>query len=71
MTEKYQLDLNISVAELVDMWPQVIPVFVRHRMACVGCNMASFETLRDAAKIYGIPAEVFLKELIEQLPPRV
>ncbi len=38
-------------------------VFVRLRMACVGCPMSSFETLEDAARIYGLP----LTELVTAL----
>ncbi len=52
-----------SVAELLARWPQVIPVFLRHHMSCVGCSMAAFETLEDAARIYGIRYEVFSGEL--------
>lgn len=34
---------HLTVAEGLDRWPQIIPVFLRHRMACVGCAMAPFE----------------------------
>ncbi len=54
-----------SVAELLARWPQVIPVFLRHHMSCVGCSMAAFETLEDAARIYGIRYEVFINEVEE------
>ncbi len=52
-----------SVADLLARWPQVIPVFLQHRMSCVGCSMAAFETLEDAARIYGIRYDVFSGEL--------
>ncbi len=52
-----------SVAELLARWPQVIPVFLRHHMSCVGCSMAAFETLEDAARIYGIRYDVFSNEI--------
>jgi hypothetical protein len=32
-------------------------------MACVGCSMANFNTIRDAIRIYKLPRELFLKEL--------
>lgn len=69
MTEQRPLDLNMTVFDLLNIFPQVIPVFIRHRMSCVGCSMSSFETLQDAAKIYGISPEGFLCELNEALPP--
>jgi hybrid cluster-associated redox disulfide protein len=55
--------LNMVVSDLLNAWPQVIPVFIQHKMACVGCSMASFETLGSAAKIYGIAPESFVNEL--------
>ncbi len=51
------------VAEVLERWPQSIPVFLKHRMSCVGCLMAPFESLSDAARIYRIPFEPFLDEL--------
>ena len=40
-----------------------------HGMACVGCSMAKFETLQDAALIYGLDPICLLNE-IEESPPR-
>jgi len=54
---------KLTVAEVLDRWPQTIPVFFRHRMACVGCAMASFETLADVAAVYGLHLGRFLSEL--------
>jgi hybrid cluster-associated redox disulfide protein len=56
------------VAEVLAQWPQTIPVFVRHRMGCVGCSMARFETLADSACIYGLSISQFLDELRQTLP---
>jgi len=65
MTERQPLDLNMTVADLLKTWPQAIPVFIRHRMSCVGCSMSSFETLREAGLNYGISPETFLGELAD------
>ncbi len=64
MTDKpFLLTPQSSVAELLERCPQVIPIFLKNRMSCVGCNMASFETLEDAARIYGVNLEQFMQEL--------
>lgn len=54
---------NMIVANLLSEWPEAIPVFLNRRMACVGCNMARFETLQDASRIYGVNQEQFLAEI--------
>jgi len=42
------------VASLLADNPQAVKIFLQHRMACVGCSMAKFETLQDAARIYRV-----------------
>ncbi len=54
---------DISVAELMKRYPQVLPVFIRNRMACIGCSMAAFEALRDVPGIYHLDSNAFLMEI--------
>ena len=61
--EHSQLTATLTVAEVMDRWPQTIPIFLRHRMACIGCPIGPFETLAKAAEIYGIEPDCFTKEL--------
>ena len=70
MVEKIKINPNITVAELVKTHPEVIPIFIRRHMICAGCNMAAFETVQDAARIYGINPDIFLGELVKALPPQ-
>jgi hybrid cluster-associated redox disulfide protein len=54
---------QLTVADVLRCWQETIPVFLRHRMACLGCPMACFETLESAAAIYGLDLNAFLEEL--------
>lgn len=54
---------DLMVAELLERWPETIPVFIRHKLSCVGCAMAPFDSLSDVAKIYDLGCERFLNEL--------
>jgi len=56
-----------NVAELLACWPQVIPVFMAHRMSCVGCSMSRFEDITDVSAIYGLNVETFLTEINQAL----
>jgi hybrid cluster-associated redox disulfide protein len=58
-----KLMADLTVAEVMDRWPQTIPVFFRYRMACVGCPIARFETLADVVAIYGLNLSRFLNGL--------
>lgn len=53
------------VEDVVTQYPHTHQVFLRHHMACIGCSMASFSTLREAASAYWISLEQFLHELNE------
>ena len=57
------LSADLTVGELMTRWAETIGVFLRHRMACVGCNMAPFDTVVDAARMYRISPEHLLTEL--------
>jgi hybrid cluster-associated redox disulfide protein len=61
------LEVNLTVAEVLAQWPQTIPVFIHHRMACVGCAMAPFESLAEVATIYRLDLDGFLRELLQTI----
>lgn len=63
MNHKAQIQPGMLISEILERWPQTIPVFVRHRMNCVGCEMSIFEALEDAARIYHLSSEDILDEL--------
>ncbi len=60
--------LSWTVAETLTQCPASAGVFGRFRMACVGCVMAPFETLSEAAEAYGIDPQNFLGCLREASP---
>ncbi len=68
--QQASLRAEFTVAEVVSRWPQTIPVFLRHHMACVGCAMAPFETLADVARIYRLHLSQFLSELQQAIRPQ-
>ena len=65
------LSPELTVAACLTRWPQAIPVFFRHHLFCVGCDMSRFDSLLDVANIYGLDLDVFLAELGESIeePP--
>jgi hybrid cluster-associated redox disulfide protein len=52
-----------TVEHTLDRFPLLAAVFVQRGMACVGCVMAPFDTLDDAARSYGQDADTLLAEL--------
>lgn len=55
---------NLKLEELFQRWPETTVIFQRHQMACIGCVVAPFYTVADAARIYGLDPTAFLEELL-------
>lgn len=51
--------------ELFRRHPELIPVVARKRMYCVGCLLAPFHDIRDAALEHGIDEDALYEELQE------
>ena len=65
------IDLDSTVEDTLAGNPALASLFVRHRMICVGCAIARFHTIREAALMYQLEPESLLAELAEwhaQLP---
>lgn len=51
MPTKEQL-ANMTVAETMERWPHVLPLFNKYRLACAGCVMAEFCKISDVPASY-------------------
>ena len=53
-----QPDLSdMPVAQIMQTWPNTVPVFLREQLYCVGCPIGGFHTLTDAAREHGATVE--------------
>ena len=60
-------DPDLPLETLMTEWPQTIPVFLRHKMLCVGCMVNPFHTVLDACAEYGLDLDAFYEELAAAL----
>lgn len=51
------------IAEVLQRAPEAAPLFQAIGMHCLGCAMASGETLEEACMVHGIECEPFLAQL--------
>lgn len=54
---------EMTVAEVLETWPETVKVFQDLKTACVGCVMAPFDTLADVARIYELELETVMEAL--------
>jgi hybrid cluster-associated redox disulfide protein len=63
--EKITKDMNIK--DVISKHPEVVPVFAKYNMGCIGCIAASFEKISDIAQVHGINVDSFVDELNKAL----
>jgi hybrid cluster-associated redox disulfide protein len=54
---------DAMIDDLMRRWPSTIGVVLRHGMLCVGCPIASFHTVSDAAREHGIGVKLLRHDL--------
>ncbi|MCX7835135.1 MAG: DUF1858 domain-containing protein [bacterium] len=45
---------STTILMLVERYPQTIPILLKYGIQCIGCKHSAYETLKDAARFYGI-----------------
>ena len=58
-----RIESTMSAEILMKTWPATIEVFVRHRMACVGCPASAFHSIADCCKEYRLSLRDFMTEI--------
>lgn len=58
---------NMVIEDVLTRWPETAVTFQRYNMACVGCAVANFYTIAEAASVYGMSSQLFVAELLETI----
>jgi hybrid cluster-associated redox disulfide protein len=58
-----KLDTKITINELMADHPSAIGVFIKRKLACIGCPAERFHTIEDAARMNGVVIRNLIKEL--------
>ena len=58
---------DMNIREVLENHPELVAVFQKHNMGCIGCIAASFEKISDIAAVHGIDVKQFVKELNEAM----
>jgi len=58
-----EFNKDTVIAEVMMKAPQAAPLFQSIGMHCLGCAMASGETLEEACQVHGVDVDDFLESL--------
>lgn len=54
---------DMNIMEVVEKYPIAVEVFQRHGLGCVGCMIASGETLAEGIEAHGLDTKAILEEI--------
>lgn len=58
---------DMYISEVLEQYQSTVPIFFKNGLHCLGCVMASGETVEEACMVHGIDCDQLLKELNEFL----
>ena len=59
----YQIEKTTLIAEIMENAPFVAPMFQAIGMHCMGCALASAETVEEACAAHGVDPDEFITDL--------
>jgi hybrid cluster-associated redox disulfide protein len=65
-----QITKDMTIEQIVQQFPETIPVFSRYGVGCLGCSAAQYDNLEEGAAIHGLDSDQLLRELNACLTPR-
>jgi hybrid cluster-associated redox disulfide protein len=60
----------MSIGNVVQEYPETVPVFLEHGLGCLGCALARFENIAQGAQAHGIDVEVLMAALNKAVSAR-
>ncbi len=54
---------EMAIGDVIGRYPNTVPVFMGHGLACVGCAVARFENIGQGAMAHGINIDALMQDL--------
>ena len=63
MIKMEKIKKEMVLGEVITKYPKTVEIFFKHGLPCASCQLASGETIEQAAELHGIKLEKLLKDL--------
>ena len=67
MADSKEITKDMGIQQIVSEHPEVVDVFFKYGMHCLGCAAARFENLEQGAMAHGIDVDAMVKDLNKAL----
>jgi len=58
---------DMGIQDVVEKYPQLVPVFFKFGLGCLGCAAARFESIEQGAMAHGIDVDALIVDLNKTL----
>ncbi len=58
---------DMGIMEVVEKWPQAVPILMQFGMGCIGCAAAHFESIGEGAMAHGIDVDALMLALNKEV----
>ena len=63
ISKKIEIKPDMIISKVIEKYPEAIRVFYDYGITCVGCFLASSETIEQGISAHGIDVKKFLEDL--------
>jgi len=54
---------DMNILEAVQKYPEISQIFTKYGLGCIGCMVASGESLGDGISSHGLNADIIIEEI--------
>lgn len=65
-----KINKDMTLGEIVSKYPVAAEVMFKYGLHCIGCHVATVETLEQGAKTHGL-GDKQIKEMVEEINKRI
>ena len=67
ISKKIEIKPDMIISKVIEKYPEAIRVFYDYGITCVGCFLASSETIEQGISAHGIDVKKFISDLEKEL----
>jgi hybrid cluster-associated redox disulfide protein len=61
------INKDMNIQEVVAKYPELVPVFFKYGLGCIGCAAARYESIEQGAMAHGINVPALIEDLNKAL----
>ena len=63
MARKCDIGPDMTIDEVIRLWPQTLSVIIKNNMLCIGCALTTYHSVGYAAEEHDLDRDTLLSEL--------